>query len=84
MLNKETSTWEPITWNFSPYMGCFVWSDNSHIYYSYGTDHYILDKESLTWVKKTWNGNNDFLGNSIWTDGTYFYLTEVSKTYKFS
>lgn len=64
-------TWYGLTNPTSSY----IWSDGTDIYYSRGTQHYILNRETDTWVSKTWNGLTNFDGSYIWSDGTNVYYS---------
>ena len=72
----------PVEFNgFTEIDGSVIWTDGSNIYYSYNSDHYILDKSTLTWNPKVWNGFNDFDGYNIWTDGENIYYNTYGKEY---
>ena len=72
----EMSELSPITWNgLSSFNGEFVWTDGENIYYSYGSNQYVLNKSTSTWTAKTWNGLSEFYGSYIWTDGTNIYYS---------
>ena len=58
-----------------------VWTDGENIYYSWGSDHYVLDKPTSTWSQKTWNGLTNFNGFNVWTDGENIYVSERSVHY---
>ena len=65
---------QAITFNgLSEIRGSYVWTDGTNIYYSYSTNHYVLDKSTNTWTTKTWNGLSSFGGYRVWTDGTNIY-----------
>lgn len=59
-------------------LGDCYWTDGTNIYYSNGNTHYVLNKETNTWERKTWNGLTTFTGSKIWTDGDNVYY----ETYK--
>ena len=65
------------TWASKPstFYGNGVWSDGNNIYYSYGSDQYILDKENDKWVSFTWKGLTDFYASSVWSDGENIYYS---------
>ncbi len=59
-----------------------VWTDGSNTYYSSYDEQYVLNKATMTWEQKTWNGLEIHAGYYIWTDGTTIYYTEgTSKNY---
>ena len=64
----------------SGYFPC-IWSDGDDIYYSYGTNQYVLDQITGIWSEKTWNGLTSFAGNDVWTDGTNIYYSNGTKHY---
>lgn len=68
----KTKQWNGLTGSLTP-IG--IWTDGENIYYSWLTKQYILNKETDTWVKKTWGNipTTNFYGNAIWTDGTDIY-----------
>jgi hypothetical protein len=76
VLNKETLTWEPKSWNETISFGNRVWTDGENIYYSYEGHNYILDKSTSTWSTKSWNGLTRFDGRNIWSDGENIYYSE--------
>ena len=42
-LDKDTSTWYQKSWNgFNNITGRYIWTDGTDIYYSYGSDQYVL------------------------------------------
>lgn len=69
--------WVPMTWNgITPSYAKDVWSDrNGNIYYSAGTDQYVLNRSTSTWTEKTWTGLTSFYGRNIWKfpSGSVFY-----------
>jgi len=70
------------TWNgLSSFNGNNIWTDGEHIYYSYGSNRYILDEPTGTWSVKTWNGLSSFSGDNIWSDGENIYYSSVSSQY---
>jgi len=81
MLDKnkwiETKKWEDTISSFNAFD---VWKYGTHIYYSAGENsHYELIDDK--WVKKSWNGKNDFSGKDIWTDGSNVYISDNEKQY---
>ena len=82
-LNKETSTWTNISYwqgvNFPEKQ--YIWTDGDDIYYSYNNSHWILNKQTSTWVTKTFNGTSGalkFQGTLVWTDGKNTYWSSYS------
>ena len=57
----------------------YIWSDGTNIYYSYGTNQYVLNGD--TWEAKTWNGLTKFYASGIWTDGTNIYYSYNTEQY---
>lgn len=79
VLDKETATWVPKTWNgLSSFSAEGIWTDGENIYYSSSSTQYVLDKETSTWVPKTWNGINPD-AQYIWTDGENIYYSGNSE-----
>ena len=71
------------TWNgLTAFWGWNVWTDGTNIYYSNGSQQYILDKATSTWSTKTWYGLTNFSGMYVWTDGTNIYYSYGSQQYK--
>ena len=70
------NTWVEKTWNgMTSFQGSNIWTDGENIYYSCGSDQYVLDKSTSTWTPKTWNGLTNFNGWYIWTDGDNIYYS---------
>lgn len=94
IYDKATRTLTSITFNnFNDFKGNCVWSDGSNYYLSlkkynsstssYDYNHYIFNKETLSWDTMTWGGCNEFCYSKtstqssscdIWTDGSDWYL----------
>lgn len=73
---------EPKTWNgLTSFSANNVWIDGENIYYSAGTEQYVLDKSTSTWVTKAWNGLTSFSGNGIWTDKEDIYYSSLMNQY---
>ena len=74
---SKTKTWSGLTSFYSYY----IWTDGKEIYYSNGSQQYVLNKATSTWETKTWMGINTstelpyFRGDFIWTDGTNIYFS---------
>ena len=89
-LNKNTNTWESVSWTFNSteenlfVVGNNVWTDGNDIYYSNGSSRqFVLNKENMTWEKPSWNNASVHVyGSSIWTDGDYYYYTTNSEGYE--
>ena len=73
-------TWTTMNWNgLSSFNALNIWSDGTNIYYSSGTEQYILDKNNHTWLEMTWNGFRIINGQNVWTDGKdYYYYNSVN------
>ena len=73
--------WETVTFtgfaNISP--AC-VWTDGETTYFSNQNEQYALNKETLTWVSKSWNKTIKF-GNRVWTDGENIYYSYQGNNY---
>ena len=69
------------TWNIDIESGSNIWTDGTNIYYSYASSHYVLDKATSTWEKKTWSGLTSFYGSDIWTDGINTYYSKNTSQY---
>lgn len=70
-----------IDFEYSYASGRNFWTDGETMYYSEESDQYTLDKETSTWIEKSWNGLSNFNGDCIWTDGKYFYYSNDSTQY---
>ena len=78
----SSDTWIAKDWGeLVPIYGYYIWTDGTDIYFSYGTAHYVFNKQTSTWVTKTWYGLTDFKGNYVWTDGDSIYYSNGSKQY---
>ena len=75
--------WKTKTWSgFNAIqVGVVIWTDGENIYYSSGTDQYVLNRSTSTWETKTWNGLTRFNGDFIWTDGENIYYSLVGDQY---
>ena len=58
-----------------------IWTDGQNIYYSNGSEQYVLNKETSTWAVKAWNGLTSFKGEYVWTDGQNIYYSNASEQY---
>ncbi|MBS7362920.1 MAG: hypothetical protein KIH03_03815, partial [Paludibacteraceae bacterium] len=78
----DPKLWEQKTWSgLTSFAKTYVWTDGTDIFYSYGSDHYVLDKSTSTWNVKTWNGLSSFNGTRVWTDGTDIFYSNGSDHY---
>ena len=64
--------------------GADTWTDGTNIYYSSGSNQYVLDKTTSTWSAKTWSGIDTFFGYNIWTDGDNIYYCDGSSSTYYS
>ena len=79
---KFSNSWSTKTWTgLTSFNGNGIWTDGTDIYYSSGSNHYVLDKATSTWTAKTWTGLTSFNGDYIWTDGTDIYYSYESNRY---
>lgn len=60
------------------FSGNYIWTDSDDYYCSMGRKQYVLDKSTLTWIKKTWTSLTSFYGSDIWTDGDNTYYSSGS------
>ena len=86
IMNNTGLYAEPYTWSGEQPTNFYgLWKDpDGTVYYSYGSDQYILNKSTSTWETKTWYGVNyeeiDFNGQNIWNDGENVYFTNEGLT----
>lgn len=66
-------TFIPVSWTTEDIEARNVWTDGVDMYYSYGYDHYVLNRETVQWEKKTWPISK-FYGCNVWTDGVNLYM----------
>ena len=59
----------------------YVWTDGISTYYSHGTEQYVLNEETSTWVQKAWNGLSNLNGNCIWRDNNATYYLYNGEQY---
>ena len=79
VLNKEESRWyvKEFGNTIQQFDGYNIWSDGYNIYYSDSINkQYVLDKETYTWIEKSWNGDFYPIGKFIWTDGDNIYYSQ--------
>lgn len=55
-----------------------VWTDGQNTYYSSFDTQLILNKATMAWEPKTWNGYTPQTGYNIWTDGNNTYYTDTA------
>ena len=67
----KEKTWKGLT----SFNGRNIWTDGENIYYSSGSNQYILNKTTSVWKAKTWKGLTSFYGQDIWTDGENIYCS---------
>ena len=73
--------WETVTFTgFTDISEGFIWTDGENTYYSNQSKQYTLNKETLTWVTKSWNKTITF-GNRTWTDGENIYYSYNGNNY---
>ncbi len=77
LLDETNSTWSNISLG-SSVVGTYVWTDGENIYYSSASTQKVLNKETMTWEDKTWNGLSSFYGGNVWTDGENIYYSSGS------
>ena len=73
--------WNGLSGLYNSFYGNCIWSDGDNIYYSYyfsstGSDQYVLNRATNTWIPKTWNGFSNINGSAIWSDGTNIYYSD--------
>ena len=77
-----TDTFNEKAWNrWANIDGSYVWKLGSDIYYSNGTEQYVLDRSTSHWVPKTWNGLTSFDGTGVWKEGSNIYYSNSSAQY---
>ena len=80
--NDTGNTWLAKTWTgLTSFNGSAIWTDGNNIYYSYGSNHYILDKSTSIWSTKTWSGLTNLVGGNFWTEGDNIYYSKGSDQY---
>lgn len=74
--------WSNISWGtYQMPNGFNIWTDGNNIYYSQGSNQYIIDVVTLTLIAKEWFGLPEFDGYGIWTDGNDIYYSNASDQY---
>ena len=86
VLNKETRTWEPKTWNCSEdivFTEDDIWTDGENIYKG---QNYVLDAPTSTWERITLENSNMMLGGArcIFTIGDSIYYSDNYDQRRFS
>lgn len=86
---KYTNCWKNVQFNgldSTFFEGEYVWSDGSNTYYSNGSEHYVLDKSTRTWLPKLWNNPDvaeSLSGANVWHfKGETYYSLDFSNNYK--
>ena len=51
------------------------------IFYSRGTEQYVLDVSTSTWSPMTWKGLTSYYGRYVWTWGGRAYYSNGSDQY---
>lgn len=93
IINEDTMSFDDFTeWKgLTDFYGYNVWESKNNIYYNeQNKGYYILDKETYTWLPKSWVSNhikdNSEISSSnyIWSDGirTYYSNNYVLNDYK--
>ncbi len=78
---NEYNSLELIDENPDVFSAYYMWSDGENNYYSYDKNHFIWNKETLSWDEISWNGLESFWGSTVWTDGENIYCTSTTKSY---
>ena len=82
---KVYEEWGSKTWTgLTSFSGQQIWTDNENIYYSNGSDQYVLDKSNSTWSVKTWIGLSSMYGAQIWKEGENIYYSYLQTQYEFN
>lgn len=71
-----SGTWYSKTWKgLTKFYGEDVWHHpNGMIFYSRGTQQYVLDEATSTWSPMTWKGLTSYYGRHVWTyKGRVYY-----------
>ncbi len=53
-----------------------IWTDGQNTYYSSFDTQLVLNKATMSWEPKTWNGYTPQTGYNVWSDGTNTYFTD--------
>lgn len=94
ILNKETGTWDSITFKEISSSGTsynlelegeYVWHCGNRTFYS-SVIGYSYERVSgtLNWKEITFNGFDNIVGKKVWTDGTNTYFSDGSNQYAFN
>ncbi len=86
IYNRNTETWDVITWrtlgSSNTINGSRVWTDGTNLYYSDGTVNAVIDTKNRILLEQTWVGTPDGLdGQYIWTDGENIYYSKGTEQY---
>lgn len=69
--------WVAKSWNHNV-TGAGVWHEGNNVYYSIGSDEFVLNKNTGEWDNKIWTGlPSDFYGIYTWTDGDNIYYSNI-------
>ncbi len=89
--------WKDKEWSgLDKFEGDNIWSDGNHVFYSNGSQQYILNKETSTWEKiKMFTDKEIYtpkhtnidielklFRENIWTDGTDIYYSDLNLQYE--
>lgn len=88
-LNKETSTWEEIEWDYSGYSeidASGIWTDGENIYYTnYAGKTYRFYKTQLLWTEVTLSGLDiKLIGKNVWYNEDKVYYSNEGQNYIFN
>ena len=79
---KNVRMWTAKSWSgLTNFSGQYIWTDGENIYFSSGSEQYVLDKSTSTWSAKTWSSLASFDGYYVWTDGENIYYSSSSTQY---
>lgn len=86
--DEQKNTWSKKEWllpeGSSQIEGLYVWTDGDNVYYSNGSNQYVLDKKTSVWSLQTWTlpeSSSQLNGNYVWTDGNDIYYSNGSAQY---
>lgn len=78
LVSKQLNDLEECSWSGIDYFdGTDVWNGSEDVYYSNGSQQYVLNKDTRTWEEKIWYGLEGYIfdGSHVWTDSENFYFT---------
>ena len=76
----EEKTWNGLT-NF--YANC-IWTDGTNIYYSYGSEQYVLNQETSTWEVTEWGKRLENGASMFYPQGDYIWINKTTNTIYYS